>query len=138
MIPLIVSIFSNSSFISYFTSFVCSCSYDLIIAFASEIYFSTISTTFFSSVLSIPAILSSFPSSLFTYSKLLCPVVAVILRVPEAIPLSDSILKSPISPVDFTWAPPHSSIENSGISTTLTTSPYLSENSAIAPLFFAS
>ena len=101
-------------------------------------YFSTTSTTFFPSVFNIPATLLNFSSSLLTYFKLACPVVAVILRVPEAIPLSDSILNNPISPVDLTCAPPQSSIEYPSISTTRTTSPYLSEKSAIAPLFFAS
>ena len=40
---------------------------------------------------------------------------------------------APISAVERTWVPPHSSRETSGISTTRTCSPYFSPNSIIAP-----
>ena len=43
------------------------------------------------------------------------------------------IRNSPISAVFRTCVPPHSSIDTSGTSTTRTTSPYFSPNSAIAP-----
>ena len=47
-------------------------------------------------------------------------------------------LKSPISPVLFTWVPPHNSTEKlSPKDRTLTLSPYFSPKKAIAPFFSA-
>ena len=43
------------------------------------------------------------------------------------------ITNAPISAVERTWVPPHSSRETSGISTTRTCSPYFSPNSMVAP-----
>ena len=57
--------------------------------------------------------------------------------MPEATPLSATILKIPISAVLATWVPPHSSIDTPGTSTTRTRSPYFSPNIATAPAAFA-
>ena len=46
-------------------------------------------------------------------------------------------MKTPISPLRATWVPPHSS-RVSATSTTRTTSPYFSPNSAMAPAAMAS
>ncbi len=59
-------------------------------------------------------------------------------RTPAATPLSETMRKSPICPVVRTWVPPHSSSDTPGTSTTRTTSPYFSLNSAIAPRPIAS
>ena len=59
-------------------------------------------------------------------------------RVPAATPLSETIAKSPISPVARTCVPPHSSRLKPGIETTRTVSPYFSPKSAIAPAAIAS
>jgi len=66
------------------------------------------------------------------------PVMASMRRTPAATPLSDTMRMSPISAVLRTCVPPHSSTESEGISTTRTTSPYFSPNSAIAPRATAS
>ena len=57
--------------------------------------------------------------------------------MPAATPLSEIILKLPISPVRWTCVPPHNSLEEP-ISNTRTRSPYFSPNSIIAPVFCAS
>ena len=62
------------------------------------------------------------------------PVTASMRRTPAATPVSLTIRNSPISAVLRTCVPPHSSIETPGTSTTRTTSPYFSPNSAIAPV----
>ena len=65
------------------------------------------------------------------------PVVASMRRIPEEIPVSEIILKAPISPVLFTCVPPHSSLLDPILST-LTSSAYFSPKSIMAPLFLAS
>ena len=69
-------------------------------------------------------------------------LTASILLTPPATADSDIILNEPISPVLFTWVPPQSSTDQADllcvsssppIVTTLTSSPYFSPNSAIAP-----
>ena len=61
-------------------------------------------------------------------------------RTFAALEVSDVILKTPISAVERTCVPPHSSreYEPSPTSTMRTTSPYFSPNSAIAPSACAS
>ncbi len=59
-------------------------------------------------------------------------------RTPEATPRSDSMRKSPISPVLRTWQPPQSSRLKPGTSTVRTRSPYFSPNRAMAPAAIAS
>ena len=58
--------------------------------------------------------------------------------MPEETALSCLILNLLILPVVETWVPPHNSLENSPIVTTLTLSPYFSPNKAVAPSFLAS
>ena len=65
-------------------------------------------------------------------------MIAFILRIPDEIALSCLILNLLILPVLETWVPPHNSLENSPIVTTLTWSPYFSPNNAVAPSFLAS
>src|SRR5450830_670412 len=65
------------------------------------------------------------------------PVTASRRRMPAATPPSVMILKRPISPVRPTWTPPHSSLEEP-MSSTRTSSPYFSPNSAMAPCLTAS
>ena len=65
------------------------------------------------------------------------PVVASIRLIPEEIPVSDIILKAPMSPVLCTCVPPHSSLLDPMLST-LTSSEYFSPKSIMAPLFLAS
>ena len=62
---------------------------------------------------------------------------ASILRMPAAIELSERIRIIPILPEFSTWVPPQNSIEEPYL-TTLTLSPYFSQNSATAPIFLAS
>ena len=52
------------------------------------------------------------------------PVIASIRRVPAATPLSETIAKSPMSPVARTCVPPQSSTLKPGTETTRTWSPY--------------
>mmetsp|Transcript_29139 Transcript_29139/g.55993 ORF Transcript_29139/g.55993 Transcript_29139/m.55993 type:complete len:257 (-) Transcript_29139:667-1437(-) len=66
------------------------------------------------------------------------PDTASIRRTPDAIPVSETILKPLISARFVTWVPPHSSIETLGTSTTRTTSLYFSPNIAVAPALLAS
>ena len=54
-------------------------------------------------------------------------------RMPEEIELSPVILKTPISPLERRWVPPHSSREKPSRSTTRTLSPYFSSKMAMAP-----
>ena len=63
------------------------------------------------------------------------PVTASIRRTLAALEVSCVILKTPISAVERTCVPPHSSRDQSPAptSTIRTTSPYFSPNSAIAP-----
>src|SRR5215210_702234 len=68
------------------------------------------------------------------------PVIASIRRTLAALEVSVVSLKAPISAVERTWVPPHSSRDHwpSPTSTMRTTSPYFSPNSAIAPRLRAS
>ena len=65
------------------------------------------------------------------------PVTPSIRLTPAATEDSDVILNKPSFAVLSTCVPPQSSVENSPILTTRTTSPYFSPNSAIAPIFLA-
>ena len=69
--------------------------------------------------------------------KAFCPVTASTRRIPAATPLSETILRVPISPVRATCVPPQSSFELP-ISSTRTSSPYFSPKSIMAPVFWAS
>ncbi len=62
------------------------------------------------------------------------PVTASTRRMPAATPPSETILKSPMSPVRATCVPPQSSREEP-MSSTRTSSPYFSPKSIIAPTF---
>ncbi len=64
------------------------------------------------------------------------PVVASTRLTPAATPDSPVILNRPMSPVRFTWVPPHNSRELP-MSSTRTSSPYFSPNSIMAPVFCA-
>ena len=68
------------------------------------------------------------------------PVTASMRLTPLATPASAVIQKRPMSPVRETWVPPQSSTEkrSAPIVSTLTSSPYFSPNSAIAPAAMAS
>ena len=59
-------------------------------------------------------------------------------RTPCATPISEVILKSPMSPARRTCVPPHSSTEREPMRITRTVSPYFSPKSATAPDFLAS
>ena len=61
------------------------------------------------------------------------PVTASIRRTFDALEVSVVTWNSPISPLEATWVPPHSSRDTSPTSTIRTQSPYFSPNSAIAP-----
>ena len=65
-------------------------------------------------------------------------VVASMRRIPAATLDSLKILKQPICAVLVTWVPPQNSVLQPPASTTRTTLPYFSPNSAIAPIFLAS
>src|SRR5919109_1088334 len=65
-------------------------------------------------------------------------VTASIRRAPEPTEPSERTTKGPISAVQRTCVPPHSSREKPGISTTRTSSPYFSPKSIIAPSLRAS
>ena len=65
-------------------------------------------------------------------------VTASIRRAPEPTEPSLRITNGPISAVERTCVPPHSSVEKPSISTTRTSSPYFSPKSIIAPSLRAS
>ena len=54
-------------------------------------------------------------------------------RAPEPTDVSERITNGPISAVERTCVPPHSSREKPSISTTRTSSPYFSPKSIVAP-----
>ncbi len=64
------------------------------------------------------------------------PAIASTRRMPAATPPSETMRKSPMSPVRATWVPPQSSREEP-MSSTRTSSPYFSPKSIIAPSFCA-
>ncbi len=68
------------------------------------------------------------------HPKAALPVTASIRLMPAATLASDSILKTPASPVRLVWVPPQSSLLKSPIETTRTRSPYFSSKSATAPV----
>ena len=112
--------------ISFLCSFSCFSISPILCSMFSLVVFSLFSTDFMSS------------SFFRTYLYDACPVTASILLTPAATPVSETILKSPISEVFLTWVPPQSSIENFPIFRTLTTSPYLLSKSPVTPSSFAS
>ena len=65
-------------------------------------------------------------------------MTASIRRVPAPTDDSERIANGPISAVQRTCVPPHSSVEKPGISITRTSSPYFSPKSIIAPSLRAS
>ena len=58
--------------------------------------------------------------------------------MPAASALSSAMKKQPSFPVEVACVPPHSSQEKSPILSILTSEPYFSENSMVAPIFLAS
>mmetsp|Transcript_40443 Transcript_40443/g.89848 ORF Transcript_40443/g.89848 Transcript_40443/m.89848 type:complete len:325 (-) Transcript_40443:1353-2327(-) len=88
--------------------------------------------------LSAPAAPLTMESSAFMCSTAAGPATASMRLMPDAMPLSLSTLKDPISDVLRTWVPPHSSMDTPGTSTTRTTSSYFSPNMAVAPAALAS
>ena len=89
-------------------------------------------------VFSAAAASASFASRACTQSSAPSPVTASTRRMPAAMPVSDTILKKPMSPVRRTCVPPQSSVEKSPMPRTRTSSPYFSPKSAIAPDLIAS
>ena len=66
------------------------------------------------------------------------PVMASSRRRFEPIEVSEMTFTGPMSPVAFTWVPPHSSVEWGPASRTRTISPYFSPKKAMAPSSTAS